>query len=288
MAENSSPKKAIKVNEHLEDITLLDTEVRKDSDVKEVVLRSNVIVGFLVSIFVLAMAMGFYFFKKTSDDMYKTYIANTQTIVQSKQEIQDANSWERLVLNDRKEKLRSRWYEIIRYYTIEVPVNQKMSDEQILASFNSYFDCIYAINSVNFFLPIAYMKVRTNFNPNFTSQFYQYGIASLLVYTGRIVSNLFVVRDKTMFQVAYSGRVTLQNPVESLKLLVAYMDDLMKIFDNREDWVLFAMLTNTEDVISKHWNDGKGAIPDTIYKVGDLRDILNYYYAFKNWKIISN
>ena len=285
---NGLVKKATKVNEGQEDIILLEEGTRKDNDIKEIVMRSNVIIGFLVVIFIIATGVGLFFFKKTSDDMYRTYIANTQTIVQSKQEIQEANSWERLAINDRKEKLRARYYEIIKYYTIEVPLNQKMSDEQMNASFNAYFDCIYAVNSVNFFLPIAYMKVKTNFNPNFVSNQYQYGIGDLLVYTGKNVASFSTVRDNLMFQVVYSGRTTLQNPVESMKLLVAYMDDLMKTFNNREDWVIFAMLTNTEDVLSKYWNNGDGAIPDNYYKTGDLRDILNFYDAFKNWKIIAN
>jgi hypothetical protein len=160
-----------------------------------------------------------------------------------------------------------------------------MSDDQVQASFNSYFDCINTVGSVNFFLPVAFLMVRTGYNPSY-SDGYRYGIDKFLVKEGQDIANLPLVKDNTVFQVAYKGRETLLNPVESLKLLVARMDDLMKTFNGREDWVVFALITNEYDVIAKYWKDGDGEIPDALYKTGDLKSVLNYYYAFKNWKII--
>jgi hypothetical protein len=268
-----------------EDGKILQEELKKESGVNEANARLTVLICILVGVFVASMGLGVFFFKKTYDDMYKTYISNTKTIVQSKEEITEANSWERLQLNDRKERLRTRYYEIIKYYTIESPINQKMSDDQLLSSFNVYFDCIYTSNSINFFLPLAYLKIRTNFNPNYTEQ-YRFGIAAFYIKEGQDISNLPIVKDKAAFQVAYKGRETLQNPTESLRLLVARMDDLMRTFNNREDWVIFALTQNNEyEIIEKYWENGKGEIPEKLYKEGMMRNVLNFYYAFKNWKV---
>ena len=81
-----------------------------------------------------------FFNKKIANDTYKTYISSTREIIQAQKDIDTANSWESLPVNQKKEKLRSRWFEIIKYYTLEVPQNQKMSDDQVQSSFNSYFD----------------------------------------------------------------------------------------------------------------------------------------------------
>jgi len=225
--------------------------------------------------------------KKVISDMYNTYINNTREIIFSKENIETANNWERLPLNEKKERLRKRYYEIIKYYTINIPDNQKMNDEQIINTFNSYFDCINAVRTVNFFLPLAYIKAMTNFNPNY-SEHYQYGLGWFYEKEGATFSNLQLVRSSEIFNVAYKGRISLQNPYEAIRLVVARMDDLMKTFDNREDWIILSMLQNEYIVIDKYWENGEGKIPDSFYKDGKLKEILNYYYAFKNWQIIPN
>jgi hypothetical protein len=241
----------------------------------------------LTIIFIVTIVFGIISMNRISDVMYKTYINQTREIIHSQKDIEDANSWERLPVNERKEKLRSRYYEIIKYYTNEVPQNQKMNDDQMLTSFNAYYNAVYGINSVNFFLPLAYLKARTNFNPTFNDG-YQIGIASLFVKEGADIANLPVVKELPAFQVAYKGAETLQNPVESLKLLIARLDDLLKTFNNREDWAILSLLNHSEyDIIAKYWQDGKGEIPEKLYKDGPLANTLDYYYAFKNWKISS-
>jgi hypothetical protein len=241
----------------------------------------------LIIVFVTAMGLGVYFNKRTADALYKNYIENTREIIDSRSQIETANSWERLSINERKEKLRSRFYEIIKYYTVASPLSQKMSDEQLLLAFNTYHDAIYTVNSVNFFLPLAYMRVKTNYNPSFSDN-YQTGISGFFTVEGQQIANLPIVKENQALRVAYKGRETLQNPTESLRLLVARMDDLMRTFNNREDWVIFALLNHDENqIIAKYWEDGKGEIPEANYKSGDLKSILEYYYAFKNWEIIA-
>jgi len=239
----------------------------------------------LTVIFIVTIVFGIFSINRISDVMYKTYISQTREIIHSQKDIESANSWERLPVNERKEKLRSRYYEIIKYYTNEVPQNQKMSDDQMLASFDAYYGAVYGINSVNFFLPLAYLKARTNFNPTFNDG-YQIGIAALFVKEGADIANLPVIKGLPSFQVAYKGAETLQNPVESLKLLVARLDDLLKTFNNREDWAILSLLNHSEyDIIAKYWQDGKGEIPEKLYKDGPLANTLEYYYIFKDWKI---
>ena len=264
-----------------------EIEVKQETTPHQIIQRLVSTIVVLVVVFVTAMGLGIYLNKKSLDIVYKNYIANTKEIINSQNKIETANSWERLSINERKEKLRSRFYEILKYYTVDAQQNQRMSDDQMLSAFESYNDTIYAVNSVNFFLPIAYAKIKTNFNPSYNNN-YQYGISALFTVEGQQISNLPIVKDNPAFQVAYKGKETLQNPVESLKLLVARMDDLMKTFNNREDWVIMALLNHDENaIISKYWQEGKGEIPDSYYKSGELKDILEYYYAFKDWKIIS-
>jgi len=258
----------------------------KDGDDSKYMHRMTRILAILVGVFIVVIVMNIGFNKMLADNMYKTYINNTKEIIMSKDTIEASNSWERLPINDRQEILRRKYYEIIKYYTNDVPQNQKMSDVQMNASFDAYYNCINTVNSVNFFLPLAYMKVRTNFNPTFVSEDGRTGIVPLYNKEGADIANLPLVRENVNFLVAYKGKETLQNPVESFKLLIARMDDLMKTFNNREDWVILAMLTNEYDVIAKYWQDGKGVIPEKLYISGQLRDISNYYYAFKNLQII--
>jgi hypothetical protein len=241
----------------------------------------------LIIVFVTAMGLGVYFNKRTAEALYNNYMENTREIIDSRSQIETANSWERLSVNERKEKLRSRFYEIIKYYTVTSPLSQKMSDEQLLLAFNTYYDAIYTVNSVNFFLPLAYIRVKTNYNPSYSDN-YQTGISGFFTVEGQQIANLPIVKENQALRVAYKGKETLQNPTESLRLLIARMDDLMRTFNNREDWVILALLNHDENqIIAKYWEDGKGEIPETNYKSGDMKNILEYYYAFKNWQIVA-
>ena len=242
---------------------------------------------FLVVVFLASLGVFTHIVMDMSSDMYKKYIHDTKEITISKDEIKSANSWERLPINERKEILRKRFYEIIKYYTIESQDNQKMGDEQILNAFNVYFNCITEINSVNFFLPLAYMKVTTNFNPNFSAE-YKYGIAWLYIKQGLNIANLPLMKNSSTFRLSYKGKTTITNPEEAMRLLIAKMDDLMKTFNNREDWVILSLFLGEYEVIKNYWKNGEGKIPDSFYKKGEMKEILNYYYAFKNWKIIPN
>lgn len=258
----------------------------KNGDDSKFMHRMTRILAILVGVFIIVIVMNIGFNKMLADNMYKTYINNTKEIILSKDSIEASNSWERLPINERKELLRRKFYEIIKFYTNDVTQNQKMSDAQTITSFNAYYNCINAVSSVNFFLPLAYMKVKTNFNPIFVQEDARYGIVPFYNKEGANIASLSLVRENANFQVAFKGKETLQNPVESFKLLIAKMDDLMKTFNNREDWVILALLTNEYDVIAKYWQDGKGEIPEKLYTTGDMRSILNYYYAFKNLQII--
>lgn len=253
---------------------------------KDPVKKLLVLFSVLVIVFIAVVGINIFFNKKIANDTYKTYINSVREVIQDQKNIESTNAWERLPTNEQREKLRSRWWEIIKYYTLEVPQNQKMSEDQVQAAFDPYFTCINTVGSVNFFLPMAYMKVRTNFSPNYNDG-YRYGISRFLVKEAQDISNLPIVKTNVSFQVAFKGRETLMNPNENVKLLVARMDDLMKTFNSREDWVILSLLTNEYDVIARYWQDGNGEIPEKVYKDNaDLRNILDYYYAFKNWKII--
>lgn len=256
----------------------------KETNPWDVINRQTKVIVALIILFVATIGMNIFFNKKIADDTYKTYINNTREIINSQKEIETSNNWERMPINQRKEQLRNRYYEIFKYYTTNIPVNQKMSDDQLLKSFDVFYNCIISLNSVNFFLPISYMKAKTNFNPNFSNG-YQYGIAGLYISEAQKVSYLPLMKEIPSFQIAYNGRETLQNPIESLKFIIARMDYLLKIFNNREDWIIFSLVTDENSVIEKYWSDGKGEIPEKFYKDGLLKDTLDYYYAFKNWKI---
>jgi len=266
-------------------------EVKKERDNSFQVKILFGIIAFLVAGFITSVSLiagyGVKEFRRMSADMYTTYIRDTKEILISRNEIEAADSWERLPINEQKERLRERYYTILRYYTVEIPENQKLNDEQIIESFNIFFDCIYAVKSVNFFLPVAYMKIMTNFNPNFENN-YRYGIAWLLETQGENAANLLTVRESDSFRVAYKGKQTLDNQNEAIKLLIARMDNLMKKFNNREDWVIWAMLDGEDTIIQKYWENGNGTIPDELYHDSKLGEILDYYYMFKNWKVVPN
>ena len=222
---------------------------------------------------------------QTINKLKETYIRDTREVIRIKEEIETANAWERLPANQQKEILRHKYNEIVLYYSVEVPENQKLSSKQVLETFNVLFDCTKNSKSVNFFLPVAYMKVMTNFNPNHDRE-WKYGISAFYIKQGEALSNLPLVKGNENFNVAYKGRITLQNPSEAIKLLVARIDDLMTTFNNREDWVVLSLLRNEYDIIDKYWEDGKGAIPDSFYREGEMAEILRYFNAFRNFRLI--
>jgi hypothetical protein len=241
----------------------------------------------LVATFIIAIALFFVFYKQSVDTLNKMYMEQTRQIVNSQKGVDEANSWERLPVQERKEKLRGKFHEIFEYYTTDVPQNQKMSNQQLDDAFEVYYTAISATPSVNFFLPLAFWKVKTNFNPTFFDN-YQVGINGFYSKEGADVANLPLNKDNPAFQVAYHGAETLQNPSEAMKLMVARVDDLMRTFNNREDWVILALLNHSEyDIIAKYWNNGTGSIPANNYKTGPMADVLRFYYAFKDWTIPS-
>lgn len=253
--------------------------------------KSNYILLPIITTFITILVMaGFIIFgvmqvKNVMNEMYDTYINNTRQVINSREEISAANVWERMPIKEQKEILRGRYYEIVKYYTTDIPENQKMNDKQIIETFDVLYNCINAVSPLNFFLPVSYLKVKTNFNPNY-NQAWQYGIGAFYTKEGENISNLPVVKENQIFRIAYKGTTTLLNPIETIKLLVAKMDDLMRTFNNREDWVILSLLRNEYEVIEKWWEDGEGSIPNEFYEIGSLHDVLNYYYAFRNLKVI--
>jgi hypothetical protein len=238
----------------------------------------------LICVFIIAIGIGVFFTNKIIKDMYREYVHNTEDIIKTKSDIELSNSWERLPESQRRERLKTQYYEIIRYYTNNLPPEQKMSDEQIQATFNTLWSCINRIPSINFFLPVAYMKVVTNFNPIYDTE-YKRGIAAFYTKMGAQIANLPLVRTDIVFQTVFKGMETLNNPNEAIKLLVARIDDLMITFNGRTDWVLLSLFTNEYDVIARYWKAGEGAIPDAVYRTGQLADALLYFQSFKNWQI---
>lgn len=246
----------------------------------------NIFISFsiVVVIFIITIVFGVISFSRVTNEMRATYIKETENIINARQDIQLANAWERLPVGQRKERLREQYYQIVRYYTNSVTEEQKMSDSQINESFNQLWLATERIPSINFFLPVAYMRVATNFNPVYNQDFRR-GISAMLPRQAEQVANLQLVRQDPVFMTAYKGLETLNNPQEALKLLIARIDDLMKVFNNREDWVLLAMFTNEYEVIEKYWNNGQGQIPDNYYINGPLAESLKYFHSFKNWQI---
>jgi mRNA-degrading endonuclease YafQ of YafQ-DinJ toxin-antitoxin module len=236
----------------------------------------------LVAVFIfVVIAMSFVMIM-----MYHQYVRDTEQIIRTRSNIEVTNNWERMPINERKERLREQYFQIVRYYTNRVPLEQKMNDEQIQTSFDALWNCLLKTPSINFFLPVAYMKVATNFNPNYNDKkTYKKGIAAFMHKMGERISNLPICRNDASFRIDYRGPDTLNVPTESIKLLVARIDDLMATFNNRPDWVLLSLFTNEYEVIDKYWDEGKGAIPEALYGKGELSETLKYYYAFKNFQI---
>lgn len=237
----------------------------------------------VVSVFVLVLLFTTFFFIRTMNNMNATYIQKTEQIIIGRENIEMANSWERMPAQQRKEMLRSQYFKIIRYYTEGVPEEQRMNDDLLLETFNSLWLTTERLNQ-NFFLSLAYMKVATNFNPIYNVE-YKRGIGGFYLRTYEQIANLPLVRTDPVFQVVYKGSETVNNPVFAMKLVVARIYDLMTTFNNRADWVLLSMFTNEYDVINKYWANGEGSIPDEFYKTGQLAEALRYYHAFSNWEI---
>lgn len=244
------------------------------------------LVGFIsvLIIFSVVVVLGTIFYVKTTNQMHETYIRNVEEIILSRSEIRATNDWERLPEEQRRSMLREQYFTIVRYYTNSIPEEQRMSDAQILDTFNELWRTTEKIPSINFFLPVAYMKAATNFNPLYNTEFKR-GVAGFYLRTIETTINLPLIQDDPIFRTAYRGSETANNPVDMIKVLVARIDSLMSTFRNREDWVILALFTNEYDVIANYWNDGEGAIPDELYRDSDLAETLRYYYAFKNWQI---
>jgi len=237
----------------------------------------------ITAIFIVSIVLTTFFFVKTINNMHETYIIKTEEIILGKENIEMANSWERLPTQQQKEQLRSQYFKIVSYYTEGQPIEQKMSQELMLESFDTLWLAAERVNQ-NFFLPLAYMKVATDFNPIYNIE-YKRGISGFYLKTYESLANLPIVREDPVFQVVYKGSETANDPNQSIKLLVARVDDLMTTFNNRVDWVLLALFTNEYDVIEKYWDGGDGIIPNEFYESGKLAQALKYYNAFSSWEI---
>jgi len=237
----------------------------------------------VTTIFAISLILSTFFFISTINDMHNTYITKTEDIILGKENVELANDWERLPIQQRKEQLRSQYLKIVRYYTSPVPAEQKMNEDVLVTTFDTLWDTTQRTKQ-NFFTAVAYMKVATNFNPIYNVQ-YKRGLAGFYNKTYESVANLPLVRTDPVFQTIYKGSQTAYNPNQSIKLLVARINDLMGTFNNRIDWVFLSLITNEYDVIDKYWDDGKGSIPDSLYKDGKLSQMLMYYNSFTLWKI---
>lgn len=279
----ASPKKKIYTQK---DTSMLEKLMTLDPIHKTFKRITVVFIAALVFFIVTLLIIGAYF-NGTIKDMHAQYIRDTEQIIITKSEIEASNAWERLPLNERKEKLRMQYYQIVRYYTNGISDEQKMDDQMIQNSFNQFWDCTVRVPSVNFFLPVAYIKVASNFNPTYDVD-YKHGLGAFFNKVGERISNLKLIREDPSFQLEYRGIPTLDMPTEAIKLVIARIDDLMITFNNRIDWVLLSLFTNEYDVIEKYWDGGNGAIPEELYKKGNLAKTLEYFYAFRNWQIPRN
>lgn len=273
-------------NEDVNDLGSIVLQAMNSYEGNKRMISRPLFVGALILIMVLMAVniVSILFFVRTMNDMRETYIRETEKIILTRSNIDMANSWERLPVQQRKERLREKFYEIIRYYTVNIPDEQKMSDDQVLAVFNQLWATTQRVNSVNFFLPVAYMRVATNFNPVYNQDFKR-GIGAMFLQTAEQTANLPLVRSDQAFMTVYNGVQTINNPVEAIKLLVARIDHLMRTFNDREDWVLLALFTDEIQVIRDYWEGGEGSIPESLYERGQLAEALKYYYSFKNWQI---
>ena len=248
----------------------------------------HLITGFIIAIgiFSVVVIIGVIIYISTTTSMRKTHIDNINNIILTQTEIKTLADWENMPNEQRKSKLREHFNLIIQYYTNDTPTANKPALSQIVDIFNELYQTTSKM-SINFFLPVAYMKVATNFNPNYDIDSKK-GIAALLLKSIDNTINLPWVKSDPLLATTYRGSDTAFNPAESARILVAKIADLMTLFRNREDWVMFALFTNEYDVISKYGNDVRGTIPDEIYKSGPVAEALMYYYTFKSFKIPIN
>lgn len=262
---------------------LLQKLIKMDSNKPSISRNWLTVLVALISVFVITIIIGLIWMTITFSQVNKYYQNQINQIIFTKSKIDSASSWEQLPVNQQKEKLREQYYTIIRYYTNDQMSDEKMNDEQILQSFNQLWITTEKLN-INFFLPLAFIKATTNFNPYYNSED-RIGMGYFIMKNAEAVANLKIVRTDPAFYLDYKGSGTLFNSVDTIKLLVARIDDLSKTFNGRVDWILFAMLTNEYEVITKYWDDGRGSIPDEMYARGLLAESLMYYQAFKNWEI---
>lgn len=252
--------------------------------------KTNISKGWLIGfisiliVFSTIMILGVVFYINTLGEMRETYIRNVEDVIISRAEIKAANDWERLPENDRKSMLREQYNTIVRYYTNTVPAIDKLDTKQISDTFNQLWITTEKVSYIDFFLPVAYLKVATNFDPVYRFGA-KHGINAFLLKTVEDTINLPLIQEDPIFRVQYRGSETALNPAESMKILVARIDNLMSTFRNREDWVILALFTNEYDVIDKYWDNGNGVIPDSYYESGPIAETLKYYYSFSNWQI---
>jgi hypothetical protein len=255
-------------------------KIREDERKKFFKILCTIIIASAVAI-VLTTSL----FIGTMLGMKNDYLKSEREIILSKEMVKAANDWERLPEKEQKEKLRGRFNEIFKYYNLKTKVAEKITDTNtILDLFNTVYDCT-KVSGVNFFLPIAYMKVITNFNPNYNKN-NKLGIASMYLKEAEYVSGLSLVKNNSAFNLTFKGVDTLKNPIDSTKILIARLKDLNEVFRGRVEWVILALLTNEYEVIDRYWNNGSGEIPEDKLRSGELKQILDYYYAFKDWQII--
>jgi hypothetical protein len=240
---------------------------------------------FIVVMILVIVTIGFltFFYVKSINKLNINHTAEMQEFILGKEDIEMTNSWERLPDQQRREIIRAQHYKIIKYYTESVPEDQKMSNELIEDVFNIWYNATKRLNQ-DPFISLAYIRVMTNFNPIYNVE-YKRGIGGMFLQTYENVANLPIVREDPSLQTIYRGSETANNPTESIKLVVAYIDYLMRIFNNRVDWVMLSLFTNEYDVMKKYWDDGDGAIPSELYQSGDLAKALMYYHSFTNWQI---
>lgn len=234
-----------------------------------------------ILIFSCVVLLGSFLVATTLKDMKNTYIKETDKMLLMNTRIESAAAWEKLNSVEKKEKLRNQYYTIIRYYTSSSDVAKSLNNDQILDSFNALWMISEKYNTVSFFLPLAYMRVTSNFNPLYSYKSRE-GLAALFMIDYERFSS---INSDPITKITYRGVETARSPTDSIKLLYLKMDYLYRVFNGRIDWVLFALLNNEFEVIENYWKNGEGEIPDEFYLEGPLYDALNYYHSFINWQI---
>ena len=233
-------------------------------------------------VFSVIVLLGAIMVSSTLREMKTTYIQETDKMLLMNSRIENAAAWEKLNSVEKKEKLRNQYYTIIKYYTASSDVAKSLNNDQILDSFNALWMISEKYNTVNFFLPLAYIRVTSNFNPLYSDKSKE-GLGALFMIDYERFSTINTSDPIT--RITYRGMETARNPTDAIKLLYLKMDYLYNIFNGRVDWVLFSLLNNEFDVIQNYWKNGEGEIPDEFYLKGPLYDALNYYHSFINWQI---